>query len=300
MKTAISLVLFLTLSSFPVQAVILLNKPNNDAGITSDPGTGAPWKNVAQILNSSSNPAGSGVYLGNQYLLTANHVTVGSIVIDGQSFSVDSGFNNGGFSSGVQQIGTADLKVLRLSSDPELVVAGLVDINLNTSSTLDRNRDVTLIGFGRGRGTEVIGQGWNWGAGGTEDQRWGTNTTLNTIFNDGNTFLLATEFNDNGIDTEAALTLNDSGMGMFYEQGPNWFLSGIGVAVDVNGSSYYDRDLLTSGDQPDKSYFARISTYESQIADALATIPEPSSHALLLVALLTLFLARRTGLRSAL
>lgn len=299
MRTAIGLVvlIILSLGSFQAQALILLNKTNSDSGITSDPGTGAPWKNVAQVLNGSSNPSGSGVYLGNQYLLTANHVTVGSIVIDGHSFSVDSGFNNGDFSSGVQQIGTADLKVLRLASDPQLVVSGLVNIDLNTSSSQDINRGVTLIGYGQGRGSFESGQGWNWGGGGTEEKRWGTNTTLNGSITVLGTTSLVTTFDNNSIDTEAALTMNDSGSGLFFEQGSTWYLGGIGITVDVNGSSFYDRDLSTSGDQPDWNYFARISAYESEISSAIATIPEPPSYALIGIALFVFLFLRRTGNR---
>ncbi|MEM6820760.1 MAG: PEP-CTERM sorting domain-containing protein [Verrucomicrobiota bacterium] len=260
-------------------ALILLNHNNNDITITSDPGTGVPWTNVAQITNGSSSPTGSGVYLGNQFIITANHVPVTNIVIDGQTFTIDTAFNTGGYTNGSMQIGTADLKIVRLTADPELTVSGLTNINLNTNTVLDRNRDVTLIGYGQGRGTEVAGQGWNWGSG-TEDQRWGTNRTLAGTITDGNTTFLQTEFNNNGTDTEAALALNDSGSAMFYEFSGTWYLSGIGIGVDTNGQSLYDNDPGASGNQPDRNFFGRVSTYEGLISAAIA-IPEPSTYILL-------------------
>ncbi len=289
MKHLLSFVLVTFVGLSQAHALILLNHTNNSATITSDPSTGVPWKNVAQVFDGA-NAAGSGVYLGNQYLLTANHVTSsGTFVIEGQSFTVDTTFNNGGYTNGAMQIGTADLKVLRLSSDPELVVAGLVDINLNSNTNLDRNRNVTLIGYGQGRGTEIIDSGWTWGAG-TEAKRWGTNTTLLNTASDGNTNFLVTEFNDNGIATEAAVTLNDSGSAMFYQNSGTWYLSGITVAVETgkSGSSQYDR----SG-TPDRNFFARISSYQSDITNAIAVIPEPSTYALLGLGLLSLFGRRR-------
>ena len=89
------------------------------------------------------------------------------------------------------------------------------------------------------------------------------------------------------------MTLNDSGSGMFFEYLGNWYLSGIGFAVDVNGSSFYDREAETAGDQPDRSFFVRISTYHSQISAALSVIPEPGTGSLLGIAGLLIFLLRR-------
>ncbi|MGF1679046.1 MAG: trypsin-like serine protease [Candidatus Methylacidiphilales bacterium] len=282
--------------AYSASALILLNQGNSDTSITTDPGTGVPWKNVAQVM-LGANPGGSAVYLGNQYILTADHVSHGgSFVIDGQSFTVDSTFNTGGYTNGVQQIAGADLKMVRLSSDPGLVVSGLASINLNSHTVRDRSRDVVLIGYGQGRGSEVAGQGWNWGTG-TEDQRWGTNTTLSSTQNvtDGirTTEALRTQFDNNAINTEAALTLNDSGGAMFYLFGGQWYLSGIAFAVSNSGSSFYDRDLVMSGDQPDTNFFARISAYHSQISTALAVIPEPSSSSLLVIAAAAMLWRRR-------
>ena len=73
---------------------------------TTDPGNDLPWQNVVEV-RSSSGITGSGVYLGNRYVLTAAHVGPTEVIrINSTDFSLE---------PAVQiQIGTADMKLLRL------------------------------------------------------------------------------------------------------------------------------------------------------------------------------------------
>ncbi len=104
--------------------------------------------------NGSGTSYGSGVYLDNQFVLTAAHVdqSVGSqIKIEGQTFYVDTSFNTGGYVNGTQKVGTADLRLVRLTMDPAQTVSGLTTINLNSNiRNLNRNSVLSVLSKGKG------------------------------------------------------------------------------------------------------------------------------------------------------
>ena len=134
----------------PARAVILFGKGN--ATHIVDPGAGLPWANVVDFRNGSGTSYGSGVYLDNQFVLTAAHIdqSVGSqIKIEGQTFYVDTSFNTGGYVNSTQKVGTADLRLVRLTMDPAQTVSGLTTINLN-SNIRNLNRNSVFVGFGEG------------------------------------------------------------------------------------------------------------------------------------------------------
>lgn len=282
MIRAIIITLSLSLITSTAPAIILYGH-DNSTNIT-DPANGIPWKNVAKMEAGAGVTSGSGVYLGNKFVITANHVAVDRVVIDGTTFFVDTAFSAGGFVAGQHQVGTADIKILRLVSDPFDTVSGLSTITLNASTVQDLNRSSFLVGYGAGKGLEVSGQGWNWDASTAGVQRWGTNTTENTVVSVGVspnvTVSLTTAF-DAGPADEAALTINDSGSALFQFIGGQWRLSGIGFAVEVSGSSFYNRTTGSIfGDERDYSFYARIAHYKSDI-DTILAIPEPSTLALM-------------------
>ncbi|MCX6936018.1 MAG: hypothetical protein NTZ01_07520, partial [Verrucomicrobia bacterium] len=143
-----------------------------------------------------------------------------------------------------------------------------------------------------------------WGDVNTVAKRCGTNTidgSMNNITVGGFTSnLLFTQFNTDVGDTEAALTLYDSGSALFRYTGSEWMLVGLGVYVEGNGSSA----ASTQGDSANSedNYFIRISSYANapdQIGAVL--VPEPCSWHLLLGGLLFLglFAFRRSFHREA-
>ncbi len=279
---SVLLVVALTLLAARAEALILIGDDESNNLVA--PANGAPWDHVAFIGPGS----GTGVYLGNGFLLTANHVGLGSIFLNGNTYSLDSSFGSGG----AEQIGGADIKLLRIIGDP-----GLSALPIIGASDHDLNKASTLIGWGVGRGATVPNQGWQWGDASTEQERWGTNVTLSTA----DTTSLApaeallTSFSRNGGPEEAQLTLIDSGSGLFQQFGGVWKLAGTGVDVTTGGEALYDNNPNTAGDQPDFSYFVRLTDYRDQINSVIATanVPEPGPTSLSLFGLLVMTLQKR-------
>ena len=246
------------------------------------PPNGAPWQYVAGLGNGQ----GSGVYLGNRFVLTANHVSVNSpVLLNGVSYGLDPTYGE----QGVQQIGTADLKLLKLAGDP-----GLLPLPLIREADGDLDQPCTIIGWGEGKGAAIPQQGWQWGGDDTVAQRWGLNVTnaLPKIINDGTGqpqfILLSTDFDLDAGPDEAQIAVFDSGCGLFIQIGGVWKLAGIGADVDTENAALYDHDPATDGLQPDRSYFHRIQEYRATILalttiDDVPTVPEPGSGGLLIV-----------------
>ncbi len=68
----------LVLGSVESRALVFWNLDNS--ANQTDPGTGVPWDSVARVAGTNlslANTTGSAIYLGNGYMLTANHVTLG-------------------------------------------------------------------------------------------------------------------------------------------------------------------------------------------------------------------------------
>lgn len=271
----------------PAEAIIFFNKDNS--ANQSDPSTGVPWEAVGKVTNSgASNISGSAVYVGNGWVLTANHVTVNSsynhVSFDGSTvFEID-------LSTVTQVAPNVDLKVAKLKSTPSLSPVTLLTTGSESVTTAS-----TIVGWGKGRdSTDLPGtQTVDWGDDTTIAKRWGLNKLYDSVsisYQSGNytairTILGANDagstFNPDGLgDDEAALTLYDSGSSMFQNIVGTWYLIGIGTNVDVNGQSYFSDDSLVSpaNDPGHGNYLVRISSYDTQI---LGLIPEPSVTALL-------------------
>ena len=245
---------------------------------TTDPGGGLPWNNVVEV-RSSSGISGSGVYLGNRYVLTAAHVGPSELVrIGSADYSLES--------SVLTPFSGVDLKLLRLQNDPVLG-----SVRLNTSFANDSGT-VTLLGYGVGRSdTSLLSTSpVAWGDASTAIKRWGTNRVDGSVpaLNVGSytSSVLYTQFNTNQGASEAALTLYDSGSALFKQVGSQWYLLGLGAYVaTANSSSAYPTNV--SGNQTDdKNYFIRISSYASA-QDILGgvVVPEPGTGQLLMFAL---------------
>ena len=284
--------LWLLFSPFDQARAIVFFSQGNDVNLTN-PGNGLPWENVVQ-MQSSTGPIGTGVYLGNRYVLTAGHV--------GPLTSVKVGFVNYLLdSSPAVAIGTADMKLVRLASDP-----GLGGVRLNSNPSADGGA-AHLVGYGVGRapssllGTSPV----TWGDSSTATKRWGTNFVDGAIgealVGGYTSDLLRTQFNSNAGANEAALTIYDSGSALFRQIGSDWYLVGLGAYVQNSGYSLASTQFNSK--DSDDSYFIRISSYAgSSVMIGGVGVPEPSSQSLLFVGaafLSACLLARRSvGRRS--
>jgi len=234
-------------------AIVFFNQ-GNDANITN-PENGLPWDNVVQ-MRSDSGPIGTGVYLGNRYVLTAGHVgPLTSVKVGFVDYLLDS--------SPAVAIGTADMKLVRLASDP-----GLNGVRLNTNPSEDAG-DSYLVGFGVARdSSSILDSSWvKWGDSSTAIKRWGTNLVDGAITEvqvGGYTSeLLRTQFNSNAGVNEAALTIYDSGSALFRQIGSEWYLVGLGAYVQNSGYSLASTQFNSR--DSDDSYFIRISSYSNAV-----------------------------------
>ncbi len=284
--------LWLLFSPFDQARAIVFSSQGNDAKLIS-PGGGLPWDNVVQ-MQSGTGPIGTGVYLGNRYVLTAGHVgPLTSVKVGYVDYLLDS--------SPAVAVGTADMKLVRLASDP-----GLNGVRLNNNSLGDGG-EAYLVGYGVGRASSSL-LGSNpvtWGDSSTAIKRWGTNFVDLAISEKQvgvyTSDLLRTEFNSNAGADEAALTIYDSGSALFQKIGSEWYLVGIGAYVQNSGYSFASAQFNST--ESDDSYFIRISSYSTAV-DVIGgvSVPEPSSQSLLFVGVAFLsacLLARRSvGRRS--
>ena len=246
---------------------IVFFSQGNDANLTN-PGNGLPWDNVVQMRNESG-PIGTGVYLGNRYVLTAGHVgPLTSVKVGFVDYLLDS--------SPAVAVGQADMKLVRLASDP-----GLSGVRLNTNPSGDAGNSY-LVGYGVGRSSSsLLGSSpVTWGDSSTAIKRWGTNFVDGAIAGvqvAGYTSdLLRTQFNSNSGANEAALTIYDSGSALFRQIGSEWFLVGLGAYVQNSGYSLASTQFNSR--DSDDSYFIRISSYSSAVDQIGAVaVPEPSS-----------------------
>ena len=118
-------------------------------------------------------------------------------------------------------------------------------------------KTLVVIGRGTDRGPAVVvggvTNGWQWGSD-NNIERWGENT-VSGVYTDMVDYpaaqLLYAIFQNNGMSNECDLSLNDSGGGMFIQDGGTWKLAGINYTVSnpfvsttgVNGSGF-DAALL--------------------------------------------------------
>ena len=285
--------LWLLFSPFNQARAIVFSSQGNDANLSSPAGLNLPWDNVVQ-MQSRTGPIGTGVYLGNRYVLTAGHVgPLTSVKVGFVDYLLDS--------SPAVAIGTADMKLVRLASDP-----GLGGVRLNSNPSADGGA-AHLVGYGVGRapssllGTSPV----TWGDSSTATKRWGTNFVdgaIGAALVGGYTSdLLRTQFNSNAGVNEAALTIYDSGSALFRQIGSDWYLVGLGAYVQNSGYSLASTQFNSK--DSDDSYFIRISSYAgSSVMIGGVGVPEPSSQSLLFVGaafLSACLLARRSvGRRS--
>lgn len=274
---------------FQAQGMLFWNLDNS--ANQTDPGSGVPWGSVGKVVNSSmSLLSGSAIYLGNGYLLTANHVTMDTtysfVTFDGvNTFQIDPTFKAGTRTIGKQVDPNVDMAVFKLTTIP----AGLTAVNLLTTPD-ELVASATMVGWGVGRNpaTPLQSTSVPWGNASTSAKRWGLNepkALANIAFGSGSYEAIVTyaggtgaSFNPDGLgDAEASATLYDSGSGLFQEISGQWYLIGLTTEVDQLNTTSFGNDQ-TAVPHGDGNYFVRISTYDQQIT---ALIPEPSTLGIL-------------------
>jgi len=113
--------------------------PTGTGGEPDDPG----FDSLGRVLGSTSE--GTGIYLGNRWVLTADHVNAGTFVHSSGSYNFD-GINS-------HQIGGADLRLFRLTTAPPAPAATL-------SGTSPSAGDFAVVA-GAGRSPEASTTTWH-------------------------------------------------------------------------------------------------------------------------------------------
>ena len=213
-------------------ASAVLIESGDGSGNTSAPADDPGWAHVGTRNNLSV------VYLGRRWVLTANHVGVGNVVIDGQLYAPVPG-------SAVQfenpDTSLVDLLAFKIFGDPNLPRLALASEPPAVGDPL------VAIGHGRNRGsaTSFMGfGGYNWGGG--NSMRWGTNLVSEIDVVVDTTRSFAATFSDpldfDATADEAAGANGDSGGAVFIEVEGSWRLAGTIFAI----SQYAEQPSTTS------------------------------------------------------
>ena len=250
----VTIALACLLVAAPAPAVLIAS--GDGTGNTTAPPADPGWSHVGAV----NGPSGvlSGVYLGDGWVLTANHVGTGPITLGGVSYPVVPGSSMRlEHSAGV----LTDLLLFRLIADP-----GLATLPIAVTSPPVSTQAV-LMGRGRNRGAAYTFSGktgWRWAA--TYTQRWGTNAVSQASFdltlNGQPLRVLGFSFDNLGSTTpEAIVTTGDSGGAAFVGNS----LAGILVARWSYGGQASSSSVFGNG-----SYVADLSYYRNQILTVTA------------------------------
>lgn len=273
--------LLLLASMFVTRAHAVIISSTSDAPnlISPDPHSG--WDNVARISGSSS------VYLGNRWMITANHVSSTPVRFnDGRVFNLSVGSETRISNPASRGGGETDLRMFRLAEDPQLATLQI------SSASPKAGAQVMMIGAGRNRADQQIG----WAVSGvgpasqwnqapvnranvrgyslleTSQMRWGMNQvhgSESTYFQQGNSWVFATRFDVAGVPFEAQASLGDSGGGVFTSVNDSWQLAGIMEAtLPLPGQP---SGTVAFGDS---SYAIDLSIYRDSIL-SFVNRPEP-------------------------
>ncbi|MBC7980384.1 MAG: hypothetical protein H7Y36_07465 [Armatimonadetes bacterium] len=285
----------------PASNAIILLGANNSANQTN-PGGGLPFDSVARLSNAAGTTiGGTGVHLGDGYILTANHVgPFSSVTFDGSTFFAHDGV-------APVQVGATDMKIFRLTTVPTVGAAQIYTGNLELANS------ATIVSWGRGR-ADTIESSVNpnivpWSLNNTTvAKRWGTNQPKSEITNFSYTFGQTYTFNalqtvagaNTGVPAtagtgvnEAAAQVLDSGSGLFQNIGGTWFLTGITSVITIQNPSsatygndtpgtYNGSGFLVAPGTGDLNIFVKVSSYTTQIA---AIVPEPGTALLSLLSI---------------
>ena len=223
----------------------------NSEAPADDPG----WANVG-VCNGWT-----AVYLGRGWVLTAAHVGVSNITLEGTMYAADIHSRERVFNPD----GTAaDLMLFRIDSEPDLpplkISAGSPPIG----------SPIVMIGSGLGRGEKTTGRGrvgFFWQT--PSLKRWGTSVVYEYLHDQsiGNTDAFATRFSIAKTAHEAHAAHGDSGGAAFAYIEGRWQLVGIILAVDshvgqpARSAAYGNRTFIAD--------LARYSQFIHGVTDVL-------------------------------
>jgi hypothetical protein len=263
--------------SAPAEAVAILG--SNDSANLVAPGNDPGWDNVARLASASA------VYLGDRWMITANHVSEPPTVAfpDGRVFNTVPGSdvtltNPASLAIG----GSPDLRMFRLAADPGLPALQIAS-STPTSGTL-----VTMIGNGLDKAPAEIGwqvTGTNpaltWNSGplptdnikgfatlSTAHMQWGQARVSGSAQINNNTVVFSTPFSSGSVFSAQAVP-GDSGGGVFQSVGGAWQLVGIMDAQQL--LSNQPSNTIVFGDQ---TYSSDLAIYRDQIMN-LINKPDP-------------------------
>jgi hypothetical protein len=273
--------------TLPCRAVLVATNPNatNTIGVNTIQPTGlAAWNYVGWVNG------GSAVYLGNNWVLTADHVGSGnfnlgsSTYVTNRSVRVTDSLGN-----------PTDLLLLHITTAPALTNLSLI------FTTPAAGQSYTNIGFGVDRNTAIkyydasfapvtdasTATYAGFGYGSSHDKSYGTNSVYNfgtnaapqtlTSFNIG--YGKVTAFAGEFLDGTDQIVSGDSGGGVFNSFGQ---LVGINDAMGTYSGQPGSTALFGDG-----SYMVDIATYYHDIA-VVTGVPEPGCCSLVAIGLIAL------------
>lgn len=293
----------LALSAMPAQAVVNISGHLNNTAAGLDPGFGL-FDNIGAV-----NGSGSGIYLGDGWVLTANHVA-GSLPLTATFGGIPYPTLPGSWQRITNPTGMGlstytDMVVFRLASTLALPTVNLASL----APTL--NEPTIMVGNGRIQADDLslwlhtVGPGSNddtwlenppgipnrsgFKTTGVHQVRWGLNdvsssviatANMGTIPSPVNVRYFTTRFDDTEYDDEAQAVTGDSGGAAFTYNGSFWQLSGMMFSVSTYENQPGGTTAAIVGQQ---TAIADIASYRNQI---LAIVPEPSTVFLGLAGLL--------------
>lgn len=251
---ALGLPLALTVSA----AAVIIDSGSGTGNVTA-PGTDPGWGNVG-----IENNALSAVYLGNGWVLTANHAGPGDVWFGGVLYPWVPG-------AWVRLSTSTDLVLFKIA-DP---FPALPTLSIRATSPL-LGTSLILIGHGRNRGATTTWSGlggYLWGPGATK--RWGTNYVEDVNADawepDFGTQLFGTKFDENGpghSTHEAQAATGDSGGAAFAWNGSSYQLAGILLGIVTYMGQPAETALYTND-----TLIADLSVYRDEIN---YWMPEPT------------------------
>jgi hypothetical protein len=259
-RFALAGLLLFALSLAPRGAQAVLIATGDGTGNTTAPADDPGFANVG------TRDLQTALYLGNRWVLTANHVGFGNAVFGGVTYTAVAG-------SKLRLVNpnatNADLQMFKIIETPPLPPLEIAD----TAPPI--GAEVVLIGHGRNRGAATsytfggeTWEGWIWGGG--HAMRWGTNTVASAPASFGSTWGFTTAFDpiaSGGPPHEAQAAIGDSGGGVFLTSGGVWRLVGVLYARDVHPGQPPETSLYGN-----PTWAANLATYRAQIV-ARASMP---------------------------
>jgi len=250
----------------PASAVVIASEPGsgNTTAPADDPG----------FAHVGSPGIASVVYLGNGWVLTANHVGDADVTLGGVVYPRVPGsrvtFTN-------PDATVADVAAFRIDPHPDLPILSI------RSDTPEAGTPVVMVGHGLDRGGPVT---WNGHDGfallGTQSVRWGTNEIAGSGTLGGDA-AIATTFDAGATPHEAQGQYGDSGGPVFAKNAQGeWELAGIMFTIDVYdgqpsfvlyGNVTYAIDLASYRDQIVATVRPECSDEAENDGDGLADFP---------------------------